>query len=109
EQAGPVVGVHAHADAPGRRRARVPVDVDAPQRVELEGLLAVLRVDGDPAPARDVADDLVAGQRRAAAREAHQHVGLAAHADAGRGALLAAAAEEAPALRRARPPPRPPP
>ena len=85
----------------------LPLHVDAPVGVELEDLGAIAQVHGHAAAARDEADDVVAGKRTAAAGEAHQHVGLAADADAdSRGGPRAAARTAAASALRARRPAR---
>ena len=61
-------------------RRRRQSHLDAALGIQLEDLRAVLLVHGHAAPARHEADHFVAGQRRAAAGETHQHVGLPAHA-----------------------------
>src|SRR5262249_49634169 len=78
EQARAVPGLQRDRD-PERARGRVvgvPADRGealgvAPQRLDVG---AVVAVNGDPAPQRDVADDRVAGYGRAALREPHEHV-----------------------------------
>src|SRR5215212_4965207 len=66
------------------RRAAVPGDVREALRVPLQRLhvRAVLAVDRDALPERDVADDLVAGERRAALRQPDEHVVDPANGDA---------------------------
>src|SRR5438046_2966979 len=63
---------------------RVPLDVDEPLPVEdaLGDGEAIASVDGEPAPPRDEAHDLVAGERVTALREADEQVVHAADADA---------------------------
>ena len=76
EQAGAIPGVDLELDPVGRRVVALPGDVGEPLRRLLQRghVPAVLAVDRDPAPERDVADDLVAGNRAAALGEAHHHV-----------------------------------
>src|SRR5207253_9593086 len=76
EQARPVPGVDGDLDAEALRRAPVPADVGEPLRVAPERLdvRAVGAVDGDALAERDVADDPVSGDRRAALREPHEPV-----------------------------------
>src|SRR5206468_8034451 len=72
----PVPGIHRELDAEAPRRAAVPRDLREPLRIAAERLhvRAVLAVDGDPLAERDVPNDLVAGNRRAALREPNKHV-----------------------------------
>ena len=70
----------------------VPGDIDPAQRIEVERLRALARVDGDAVTAADEADDGVAGDRGAALGELHQDVRLALHLDPGDRALADGAA-----------------
>src|SRR5215210_8576417 len=77
EEAWPVPGVDCDLDAEALRRASVPVDRREPLRIALEGLdvRAVVPVDRDALAERDVADDLVARDGRAALGEPDEDVG----------------------------------
>src|SRR5262245_27887292 len=90
EQAGLVARAHPDAHLAGHVRALVPFHLDLALRIHAEGHATVARMHGDAAAARDEAHDLVAGQRYAAAPEAHHHVAVAVHADAARGRALLA-------------------
>ncbi len=74
---------------------------DLHQRLDV---LAVLAMDRDPAPERDVADDLVAGHRAAALGEPHHDVVDALDLDPVVGRLLGAALALVAALEHARQP-----
>src|SRR4051812_38090577 len=84
EQSGPVPGVHGdlHAEATRRERA-VPGNVRKALGVPSQRLhvRAVLAVNRDPLSERDVADDLVTRQRRAALGEPDEDVVDAPHDD----------------------------
>src|SRR4030095_2138583 len=83
EESRPVLAdVDRDPDGPLARLFDVPLDVDQPLPVEhaLGDREAVARVDGDAQAARDEADDRIARQRVAAAREPHQQVVDAADA-----------------------------
>src|SRR5439155_11554779 len=76
EQARAVPGVDRDLDPEALRAVAVPRDVRQPLRVAPEGahVRTVVAVDRDPAAERDVADDSVAGHRRAALREPDEYV-----------------------------------
>src|SRR6185369_11799168 len=83
QQAGAVVGVDLQLDPVGGLVFADPADLDEALGSSLQGLdvLAVGAVDGDPAPKRDVALDLVAGHGPAALGEPHGDVVSALDAD----------------------------
>src|SRR5437867_3930791 len=84
EQPRPVPRVDSDLDAEAARgAATVPGDLRESLRVPAQRLdvRAVLTVDRDALPHRDVADDLVARERRAALRQADEHVVDAAYGD----------------------------
>ena len=70
-----------------------PGDVDEPlgRLAKRLDVAAVVAVDGDPAPERDVADDLVPGHRPAALRQPHDDVADALDLDPEVRRLLGAA------------------
>src|SRR2546422_8760984 len=75
EEAGPVLAdVDRDPDRPLARLLDVPFDVDEPLPVQdaLGDRQTVAGVHGEPAPARDEADDRIARKRIAASREPHQ-------------------------------------
>ena len=98
EDARAVRGHDAELHAAVDPRLAVPGDLDAPLGVGVERLRAAAAVDGDAAPARDEAEDVVAGERVAALGVAHEHVVDPVDADRALVALddLAHEAREAP-------------
>src|SRR3954453_22197714 len=85
EQAGAVPRIHLQLYAQRRRAVPLPLDLREALRVahQCAYVRAVLVVDGDALPKRDVADDVVAGNRPAAlGKSQHPVVGHAVDADA---------------------------
>src|SRR6476646_8845772 len=93
EQASAVVGVDLQLDPVGGLVFAFPSHLDEALRRLFQRLdvLAVGAVDGDPAPERDVAGDLVAGDRPAALRQPHGDVVGALDDDPVVGGVLGAA------------------
>src|SRR5690606_33734439 len=84
ENSGLVRGRHAELNRAVDLRPRVPLHVDAPLGLGIEGPLTLAPVNRDATSARDEADDPVARQRIATLRVAHEHVVDPAHANAAR-------------------------
>ena len=76
EQPRAVPGVDRDLHPEALRRAALPLDRREPLRVphQRAHVRTVVAVDGDALAERDVADDLVAGHRRAALRDPHEDV-----------------------------------
>src|SRR5262249_2998326 len=92
EQTGAVVGVDLQLDPIGSLVFAFPSHVDEAlwRLFQRPDVLAVGAVDGDPAPQRDVAGDLVAGHRPAALRQPHGDVVGALDDDSVVGSVLGA-------------------
>src|SRR5581483_1397082 len=84
EQARPVPRVDRDLDAEALRAAPLPLYRREPLRIppQCADVRAVAAVDRDPLAERDVADDVVAGDRGAALREPDENVLDADHVDA---------------------------
>src|SRR5262249_39537622 len=78
-----VPGVDRNLDAEALAATSLPLDRREPFRIPAESahVRAVAAVDRDPLAERDVADDVVAGNRRAALREADEDVLDSDHVD----------------------------
>src|SRR5262249_4952850 len=74
QDAGPIGGGGPEHHRPVDLRLRIPGNFAATLGIGVEGLGTFAPVHGDAAPARDEADDLVAGERIAALGVAHEHV-----------------------------------